>query len=446
MTHNPSLRTRLLALLVTAVATVWALAAMATYVDAHRAIDRLLDAHLAQATAVLAAEAGHELLELDAGDLPDAGDFGHGVTFQVWEEGHGLVLKSADAPGVRLSSADHGFTDSMVAGRHWRVFTARDRERRALVEVAEDHVVRERIAGRAALNALRPLALALPLLAVLVWWIVSHTLRPLTGLGEQLRGRRPQALDALDTRSIPAEALPLVQRLNELFSRIRHSTDLQRRFTADASHELRKPVAAVRAQAEVARTTGDVSTRGEALDKVIRACDRMAGLIDQLLTLARLDQDAGLPAAADVDLAATVRQAIADAVVAGASDADFTFESAGNAHVTGQALLLGTLVRNLLANALHHGAPPVQVSLVDTGAGVHLTVSDHGPGVPAAEMARLGERFFRGQAAGEGSGLGLSIVRRIAEIHGASVGFGAGASGGGLAVTLTFPPGPPAHR
>ncbi len=445
-THSGSLRNRLLALLVTAVAVVWVLAAIATYVDTHRAVDRLLDAHLARTTAVLAAEAGHELLELHSGDLLDADDFGQGVTFQVWEEGNQLVLKSATAPGVRLSDVDTGFTDSVVAGRQWRVFTAWDRERLALVEVAEEHAVRERIARRAAFNALRPLALALPVLALLVWWIVSRALRPLTGLGEQLRTRQPQTLDALDTAGVPAEALPLVQRLNELFRRIRRSIDLQKRFTADASHELRKPVAAVRAQAEVARTTGDPATRNQALDKVIRASDRMAGLIDQLLTLARMEQDAGLPAAVEVDLAATLRQAIADAVASGAGEAGFRFEVVGDTHVSGQALLLDTLARNLLVNALRHGAAPVDVSLVGTAGGVRLVVADNGPGVPAADLPRLGERFFRGPATGEGSGLGLSIVRRIAEIHGATLGFGPGPSGRGLAVTLVFPPQPPTPR
>lgn len=441
MARNASLRRRLLALLLAALAVAWTAATVATYADAHREVDRLLDAHLAQVTGILAAQAGHELLELDTDDFVEAGPYGQGVTFQVWQAGGELLVKSADAPGERLGTTERGFSDTVVAGRHWRVFTTRDATHSALIEVAEDHAVRDRIVRQVALNALVPLAVMLPLLALAVWWGVGRALRPLADLGEQVRRRDPMALAPLQAGGAPEEALPLVERLNELFARIRRGTELERRFTADAAHELRKPVAAVRAQAEVARTTRDAATRDGALDQVLRACDRMAGLVEQLLTLARLEQDGALRGAAPQDLAAIARQAVADVAPGALAECGVEIALEAPAHVTvrGQADLLGIAVRNLLWNAVRHGRAGVQVTVAAGPGGAALAVTDSGPGVPAEELPRLGERFHRGAAAGPGSGLGLSIVRRIAELHGARLALGPAPGGRGFEARVDFP-------
>ncbi len=433
-------------LLLVAVVAAWTLAAVVTYVDTHQEIDRLLDSHLAQTTSILAAQAGHELLELESHDLLTPGDFGQHVTFQVWSGGTDLLLKSADAPGVRLGTLEEGFADTQIAGRRWRVFTVRDRATQVLIEVAEDHGVRDRIAMRVALNALLPLGAALPVLALLILVSVSRALRPLAALGEQVQSREPLALEALELAHVPTEAVPLVQRLNQLFERIRRTTELERRFTADASHELRKPVAAVRAQAEVARTTRDADTRNGALDKVVSACDRMGVLMDQLLMLARLEADSSARLTTRQDLAGIVRQTMADMAPAGleSGGAEIELEAAGATFVGGQADLLETLVRNLLANAMRHGRSMVRVTVAGVPDGVRLTVADDGPGVPSGDLAQLGERFFRGSAAGPGSGLGLSIVRRIADIHQARLEFRAGAAGQGLEVNVWFPAAAPA--
>lgn len=438
-----SIRRRLVGLVLGSVTAAWLAVTVAAYLDAHREADRLLDAHLAQVTSILAAGAGHELLELDpddVGDFAETGAYGHRVSFQVWSEGRELVMSSTDAPRRRLSPALEGFSDSEVAGRRWRVFTTWDREREYLIEVGEDHGVREAIARRLALNALLPLAVGLPVLALLVWWSIGRALRPLAALGDAVGARDPRELRPLE-QPVPAEALPLVRRLNELFDRIRRSTELERRFTADASHELRKPVAAVRAQAEVARTTPDAATRDAALDQVIVASDRMADLLQQLLTLARLEGDEANRAAEPMALDAVARAAIAD-VVSSASgrEPDVALDVAGDVRVAGNATLLGIAIRNLVRNALRHGSPPVSVHIATGDDGVTIRVRDSGPGVPPADLAHLGERFFRGgSAAGEGSGLGLSIVRRVVELHGGTVEFGAGPAGRGFEVRLTLP-------
>lgn len=444
---NASIRSRLLVLLLAALVTIWSITTVVTYVDTHREVDRLLDAHLAQTTMVLAAQAGHELLELDTDDLLQMTEYGHGVTFQVWENGERLLVKSGDAPGVRFSDAQVGFADTTVDGRQWRVFTTWDKSRSALIEVAEDHGVRDRITTQVLFNTLLPLAIALPLLALLVWWVVGRALRPLADLGEQVRHRDPTTLAPLGLERVPGEAVPLVGRLNELFARIRHSAELERRFTADAAHELRKPVAALRAQAEVARSTHDAATRERALDKVLRACDAMGNLMEQMLTLARVEQEPDTRAMHSLDLAAVVSRAIAEAAPAAlAGGVEIGFETSGDTTVRGLPDLLATLAGNLLANAVRHGGSPVRVSVAGGAARVILSVSDAGPGVAAEQRRRLGERFFRGEASGPGSGLGLSIVRRIAEIHQAEIAFLPGPAGRGLDVRVSFlAPGAEAH-
>ncbi|MBN8279459.1 MAG: sensor histidine kinase N-terminal domain-containing protein [Gammaproteobacteria bacterium] len=439
---EPSIRRRLIGLLLGSVAAGWLAVTALAYFDAHREADRLLDAHLAQVTGILTAGAGHELLELDSGDLGDLGpsDYAQRVSFQVWDERGGLVLASKDAPGRRFSPAAGGFSDSELGGRRWRVFTARDREGEYLVEVAEDHGVREAIARRVALNALVPLAAGLPLVGLLVWFAVGRALRPLALLGDEVSARDP-----LDPRPVdlagPAETAPLVERLNELFHRIRRASELERRFTADASHELRKPVAAVRAQAEVARTTSDEVTRNSALDQLITASDRMADLLDQLLTLARLERGD-----ADADQSVVILDEVARieiaALLSSAAQVEPAIELSAPEviHVRGNSALLGILVRNLVVNAMRHGAPPVLVHVgTDQGRAV-LRVSDAGPGVARADLDRLGERFFRGASpGGPGSGLGLSIARRITALHAGSLSFSPGPGGQGFEARVSLP-------
>ncbi|MCL4778645.1 MAG: sensor histidine kinase N-terminal domain-containing protein [Gammaproteobacteria bacterium] len=437
-----SIRRRLLVLLMGSITLAWLLAALGAYVDTHREVDRLLDAHLAHVTSILTAQTSHELLELETGDLLEPGDYAQQASFQVWLGGTELILKSADAPGIRLSGTDAGFADSTAAGRKWRVFTAWDQTRSVLIEVAEEHAVRERIAARVAFNVLLPLGITLPLLGLLIWWSVSRALRPLDRLGEQLGARQAMALEPLDSRDIPSEAAPLVGQINDLFTRIRHSTDMERRFTADAAHELRKPVAAVRAQAEVARSTGDEAVRSKALDQVIHACDRMGVLMEQLLTLARLEQAPSMQLQAPQDLALIARNAIAELAPAALQNGiEISLETSGNSTVTGQAALLDMLVRNLVGNAIQHGKSDVQVGVEAAPEGVRLTVRDAGPGVSPADLAQLGERFFRGQATGAGSGLGLSIVRRIADLHRAALDFSSDVTGRGFVASATFPAG-----
>jgi signal transduction histidine kinase len=285
-----------------------------------------------------------------------------------------------------------------------------------------------------------PLATALPALALAIWLGVGSGLRPLRELRDQLGRRGATDLAPLDAARAPAEIEPLVAELNRLFARIEEALARERRLTADAAHELRTPLAVLSTQAQVARRARDDASRNEALDALVAGAERAARLIEQMLTLARLEAgQTGAGAAGPFDLREVARAAMAE--LAGAALAkriELELADGPAVEAEGHAALVGVLARNLVDNAVRYTQPGGRVE-VAVRPGPQLEVRDNGPGVPAGELSHLGERFHRLAGQGEsGSGLGLSIVLRIAELHGARARF-APAAGGGLAVSVSFP-------
>ena len=444
-----SLRRRVLTLALSAVALVWLGAAVYSYFDARHEANEILDGYLAQSAALITAQAAEGFDDLDADHAPQLHKYARRVAFQVWERGRELRLHSANAPDRRIMERDEGFADVVIDGHAWRAFSTWDRKHKLLIQVAEERSTRDAIAASVGRSLLTPLLVALPLLALLLWWAVAGGLRPLRTLGEQVARRDPDNLAPLDAGTPPAEVAPLVGSLNRLFERVGQSFARERQFTADAAHELRTPIAALRTQAQVAlRSTADAE-RDKALRQVVAGCDRAARLVDQMLTLARLDPAQADRPAMPCDLAAIARSALADAAPNAMERAiDFELAVEGDSVVAGEAALLAVLVRNLVDNAVRYGVAGthVRVTVARRAEGVELRVADDGPGVPAADMGRLGERFYRQMGtAASGSGLGLSIVRRIAEVHGAHLAFRTAEAGTGLVVTVRFADGGGAH-
>jgi two-component system sensor histidine kinase QseC len=286
------------------------------------------------------------------------------------------------------------------------------------------------------------MALALPLLALSAGWAIHRGLLPLRRLGAALAQRQPQALEPLSATGAPAEVVPMVDALNALFARIARQRETERRFTADAAHELRTPIAAIRAQAQAALGETEAGARRHALLSTLEGCDRAARLVDQLLTLSRLEADAA-PATQRVELVALARQVAADlAPRALAKRQALALEAPAVAWVQGNETLLAVLLRNLLDNAVRYSPAGARVELRLQAApgGVDCTIEDSGPGLADAARARLGERFFRvGGSDESGSGLGWSIAERIAQVHGTRLQAGPSAALGGLAVSLRLP-------
>jgi len=441
-----SLRRRLLTLLLSALVTAWGVMTLLAYLRAHEELDGLLDAHLARAASLLIAQAGEELGEIHLEPLEDASPYRQSLSLQVWRDGKKLLLRTPDAPTSRLSAVESGFSDSSVGGREWRVYSGWDRSAGFLVQVAEDHAAREQLLRHYALSSIPVLLVALPILGLIISLTVGAAIRPLSRLGDEVGRRGPADLDPLPTEDAPVEVRPLIGRLNELFLRIRESLLAERRFTSHAAHELRTPIAAIRAHAEVARGEADMRQRDAALDHVIEGCDRAARLVDQMLMLARLDEQPPAGTAPSARLDQVAARVVADmAPSALARDVALELDPVEPLTVAVHAALLGVLLRNLVDNAIRHGGPPGPVTvrcMLHEGM-ARLEVEDGGPGVAAPELAELGRRFYRASGTrGPGSGLGLSIVHRIAEASGATISYHPGARGRGLRVAVEFPSAP----
>lgn len=434
-----SLKQRLLFLVLSAVLCIWVGAAALTYYDAQHELNELLDAHLAQTSTFLVAKAAHEL-EDEEGHTPLLHKYSRHLAFQVWEDGEELKLHSSNAPNVPLSTVKEGFSDSVVQGTQWRVFSSWDAERELLIQVAESAQMRNNLAREITSRLLLPLLLALPLLAGLVWWMVGTSLRPLVKLTQAVASRQPNNLTPLAI-AVPREVQPLIERLNRLFARISALIENERRFTADAAHELRTPMAGIKAQLQVAQAEMDETQRKRALDNAVQGCNRATHLISQLLTLARLDSSANtnLQLCDLQHLSAEVVAQMAPSALA--TGIHLELVEGEPLSVMGLPLLLQVLLRNLLENAQRYtpSGTTVQVSIYRQGSHIGWQVEDNGPGLPAEELSKITQRFYRalGNSA-SGSGLGLSIVQRIAEIHQATLSL-SNVKPHGLCVCILFP-------
>lgn len=317
----------------------------------------------------------------------------------------------------------------------------------------QQHLARERreLAREIAEHLLKPMLIALPGLALVLVIAIGLSLRPLQRLAQDLGTRSPDRLTPIDTAGAPRETLALVERLNSLFAAVERALVNERRFTADASHELRTPLAALKAQAQVALGAEDAEQRRHALQQIVAGCDRATRLVTQMLALARLDAGA-TRAMQSLALRPLVAGVLADcAGEALARGCELTLGD-DDGSIEGDPDLLRALLRNLIDNALRHAGPRhIQVAIGTADGAVQLTVADDGIGIPAGERETVCQRFRRGASAdsrggagtadgqASGSGLGLSIVQRIAELHGARMELGHGIGGSGLAVRLHFP-------
>ncbi|NMM82139.1 hypothetical protein B2J86_14590 [Acidovorax sp. SRB_14] len=440
-----SLQTRLLLAVLALVLLAWASAAALTWHEAEDEVGELLDAHLAQTAALLRLQ---PLDALDDDQLNEASELDkhqHHVVFQLWHEDQ-LLARSKNAPEEPLTARrKRGFADSEVAGHAWRVFVTPGRESDVRILVGEQQAVRQDIVLASVKGMLKPLAWALPLLALGIWWVVRGLVRPLRQLGGAVAQRQPQSLAPLPTAGVPPEVLPLVAALNALFERMAELLAAERQFTADAAHELRTPIAGIRMQAQVAQGATQDAERAQALAATVRGCDRATRLVEQLLQLARLDADAEATDAPPTDLAEVARTLAGElASTAKARGQQLALDLAGPTPVPLAEPLARVLLRNLLDNALRYSADGAQVQLhigpATPGGAAQLCVQDSGPGLPDADIARLGERFFRVLGTGQsGSGLGWSIVQRIARLHGLRVQVDRSPALGGLRVAITWP-------
>jgi two-component system sensor histidine kinase QseC len=427
-----SLRARLLGMLLAATSLVWLAAAWWSYGDARHEAEELLDAQLAQSARLLMAQTRHELVDEGAQHLtafsfldePGLHPYQQSLQFRIENDQGRTLLSSAKPPPVLAGQAP-GYADVFVNGQGWRVLMIDDKATRLRVEVAQSLTIREELAQKVAIRLALPVMLALPLLGGLIYLVIGRALRPLNELANKVKARTSANLTPVEARELPREVQPLALALNRLLSRLSRTLESERRFTADAAHELRTPLAAIQMQAQVAEASANHDDRRHALQQVLAGTRRATRLVEQLLRLARLDPLAGLTETHPVELDVLAAQVVEElGHTAGASRLHLDPGHDKGVVVDADADLLGVALHNLVGNAMRHAPQGSEITVgIEGGNGEpELWVADNGPGVPEEELPYLTERFYRGRrTTTEGSGLGLAIVQRIAELHGATL-------------------------
>lgn len=437
-----SLRRRLLGLLLGGVAAAWLVTMVFSYIDAHHEVDELFDAQLAQAAQTLLALAGHD----EGDDIEELGDIAHKyqrrLRFQIWSSSGKLLMRSKNAPETPLT-ATNGFSETRNREEgHWRHFSQWNGDRSLQVQVSENHHIRDDLIGHIAWRLLLPALFGLPLIGLWVWLATRQGLSSLDGIARQIASREPQQLQALNPASAPEEIRTMLEALNGLFQRVASTLEAERRFTADAAHELRTPLAALQAQLQVALRARDNDECERSLAQLQSGLTRASHLVDQMLQLARLDPESSLPDPRPVDLAALAEEVcgeLGSAILA--KHLDFDLQAVAGCTINGQAEWLRVLMRNLVDNAIRYtpSGGQIVVSLTPEGERCHFSVRDNGPGIPASERADVLRRFHRLNHEDQpGSGLGLSIVSRIAELHGATVLLADNEAARGLTISVHF--------
>ncbi len=421
-----SIRGRLVCTLTGLFVLVWLAVVGVTYIVARQRIETLFDEHLEHDAQVLLA-----LIE-NAG--PDGGRISpaspdiklqsgqKALAFSIWQSGH-LLVRSAIGPRLERPHRP-GFADLSLSDQRWRSYCFADPARHLTVQVGEPYAVRNKLAVEMIRDALFPLLWAVPILGVAIWFGVGRGLSPLKRAAEQISTRSPKYLEQVDLRSAPREIHILVRKINSLLVLLLEAFDRERHFTADAAHEIRTPLAAVKAHAQLAQRSTDETQRNHALHQIVENVDRMAHLIDQLLTLARMDRELPDSPTEQVNPSALAAELVAELQPeARARGLRLSTDSSYSATFPGSAPALRIMIRNLLANALRHARCVVVVGVYKgDGGSACLQIEDDGPGIPESYRRRVFDRFYRGQGQGTGGcGLGLSIVRRIAGLHQAEI-------------------------
>jgi two-component system, OmpR family, sensor histidine kinase QseC len=365
--------------------------------------------------------------------------------FQVWTNGGKLLLHSSTAPKIPLTSEIDGFSDKTLGNQDWRVFTTYNDRAGVRTVLAERYDTRNELGHRIAQDDLYIMLLTFPLSGLLIWIIIGRGLDSLDKVAEEVANRAPTHLEPVDLQEVPEEIKPVIDELNKLFYRLKEGFEREKRFAADAAHELRTPLAALKAQAQVALNSNDIEEKNQALQKLIASVNRSTHIVQQLLTMSRLVPEAtSIQDEDEVNLGKLAREILAMlAPSALEKHIELEFESDDKIpKIYGNPTALGILIRNLVDNAIRYcnNNGRVIVRLLQQNDELVLEINDNGPGIPPELQARVFERFFRvlGNKS-PGSGLGLAIVQQICELHGGRITLDSPKEGTGLIVRVFLP-------
>ncbi|CAM3594805.1 Sensor protein QseC [Klebsiella spallanzanii] len=435
-----SLRVRLTLLFLLLTSAAWGIASFVAWQQTTDKLDKLFDTQQLLFARRLSAMNFDELHTL-APQVRAKKKVKHGhldddaLAFAIFTSDGNMVLNDGEnGQDILWDSNREGFSDGYLRDDddEWRFLWLTTRDGRHRIAVGQEWDYRREMALDIVTSQLTPWLVALPLMFLLLIVLLSRELAPLKKLANTLRARAPDSAETLNNENVPNEVRPLVDALNQLFIRTHDAMTRERRFTSDAAHELRSPLAALKVQTEVAQLSmDDPQGLDKALAQLHQGIDRATRLVDQLLTLSRLDSLAQLDDVQTISLDELLQSAVMD-MYHPAQQAGVELRlhlNAANVMRTGQPLLLSLLVRNLLDNAVRYSTAGSQVDItLDVR---EFRVRDNGPGISTEALARIGERFYRPPGQEQpGSGLGLSIVKRIATLHSMTASFGNARDGG----------------
>lgn len=471
--HSHSIRSRTLVLVLGLLGVSLTVISWLSYRDAQHEIEELFDAQLAQTARLLeglvsrdmplpARESLQQALNQAAnrvGETMPGHRYESKLAFQVFDRNAEVVLQSASAPDPLLGTllatqhpdlpwlATHGaaglpgaasslvgYHEAPVGTHRWRLFVLQDVRDELWVVVGERDDVRGELVNNIALRNLAPDLIGLPVLALLVWVAIGWSLEPLKRMARLIKARNPDKLEPLVIAGLPQELEPMAAALNRLLQQLNALLEREKSFLADAAHEMRTPLAVLRIHAQNALDAPDPADRSEALRQMLHGVDRSTRLVAQLLTLARLEPNAARLNLRELDLHAFMRNELAELIplaLERQQELTLSAEDTDDYRLQADGTSLGILLQNLVTNAIQYTPPEgrIQVLLKATPDRLELHVQDSGPGVPEAMRGKLFERFFR-EGSGTGAGLGLSIVRRIVELHRGTIVLGDSPLGG----------------
>lgn len=366
------------------------------------------------------------------------------IEFQIWNRQGKLILHSKKAPTIPLSSGRSGLSTLWLDGHSWRVNTIYDNQNDLTIMVAERSNYRQQLENQLTQDSIFIMLVTYPFLGFLIWVIVGRGLDTLKKVAREVRHRAPSNLKPVDLESVPSEIEPLVTELNSLFLRLQEAFGREKRFTADAAHELKTPLAALSTQTQVALRAETTEARNQALLKVLAGVNRSTHVVQQLLTLSRMVPEATINEPTKVSIArqaADVAALLAPEAIAKNIDLELVAPDSQSI-ILGNTTSINILIRNLVDNAIRytHENGTIKIDIRENRHEVAIHVIDNGPGIPEELRERVFERFFRviGNQT-TGSGLGLGIVQQIAKLHHAEVQLKTPNSGSGLEIVVIFP-------
>ncbi len=433
-----SLRRRLFVMLLAATSTIWLTAVIWIFAVSRGELEHVLDTRLREAASMVHSLVGSGNMTDAAGAVPfPDGGYERQLSCQIWSLDGRLLARSSGAPDQNLSDRAEGFSDRMVDGERWRVYTVNDPEKGVRVAVGDRIGLRDRLVRDLVTGLLAPAALIVPLLGLLIWLGLGRGLAPLKAVAGDIEARDGEDMRPVETESAPTEVRPLLVALNGLFGKVEAARLHEREITAFAAHELRTPLAGLKTQAQIALAAKDTDVREAALGQILVSVNRTSRLVRQLLALSRLDAGAEPQATESIDAGAVLREIIhrhpAPPGVTVSLDA-----SLDGLRIMADPDSLDLVLRNLHENAIEHMGPQGEIRWRALPAGAGLSIEDNGPGIPAEEMPHVTQRFYRGRhRSAAGTGLGLTIATMAAGRIGARLNL-ANREQGGLLVRIEW--------